>query len=350
MEPAYDQGGGAELAADLAACGRIIRAGSKSFHAASLLLPRDVRAAAYALYAFCREADDAVDCGADPIAALAGVRSRLAGAYAGRPVAGSVDRAFAWVVKAYGIPLAIPEALIEGFEWDSAGRRYATISDVKAYAARVAGTVGVMMALVMGVRGRKALARACDLGMAMQLTNIARDIGEDARTGRCYLPVSWLEEAGLTVDAMSALDTADEPVRLLTARLLSEAGPLYERGISGIALLPASCRPAIRAAAAIYAEIGEEIAKAGHDTISQRAVVSTWRKLALAAGSVMPVASDPALLQAPADRASQFLLDAVAALGPVRPSHIEVLRPGTASWALDLFVRLEQRDLQAETG
>src|SRR5262249_39014200 len=153
-----------------AACRASIRKGSKSFFAASLLLPREVREAALALYAFCRAADDAVDEGLnlDPLSQL---RERLDRAYARRPLAIAADRAFADVVVRYAIPRAIPEALLEGFEWDARGRRYETLSELVAYAARVAGTVGAMMTCLMGTRDPYVVARACDLGVAMQLTN-----------------------------------------------------------------------------------------------------------------------------------------------------------------------------------
>lgn len=340
----------AELAGDFAACGRIIRDGSKSFHAASLLLPRDVRAAAYALYAFCRVSDDAVDLGTDPAGALLDLRRRLRQAYAGQPDRASVDRAFAWVVSAYSIPAALPEALLEGFEWDATGRSFETLSDVKSYAARVAAAVGVMMSLVMGVRSREALARACDLGMAMQLTNIARDIGEDARAGRCYLPLEWLREAGLSPGDLAGLAEADSPVRALTARMLDAARPLYRSGVSGIALLPEACRPAIRAAASIYAEIGAEIARGGHDSIARRAVVSKRRKIALAAGSFIPVRTEEADADLPPAPECAFLIEAVAAAPLPKPQVADIPRAGTAPWAIDLFLRLEQRDLQAEAG
>lgn len=338
-----------ELANDLAACGRIIRDGSKSFHAASLLLPRDVRAAAYALYAFCRVSDDAVDNGAQPREALQDVRRRLRLAHAGQPDPTSVDRAFAWVLDAYAIPMAVPAALVEGFEWDAEGRRFETLEEVKAYAARVAATVGVMMSLVMGVRGRDALARACDLGLAMQLTNIARDIGEDARAGRCYLPGAWLRGMSLTANDLGALSEADDRVRDLTERMLDAARPLYAAGVSGIAMLPEACRPAIRAAASIYAEIGAEIARSGHDSIGRRAVVSKRRKIALAAGSFIPARTLPPNAAAPAAPECEFLIAAVEASEPPAPLA-EVPKSGSAPWAIDLFLRLEQRDLYPTEG
>lgn len=334
---------------DIALCAEAIRNGSKSFHTASKLLPRDVRAAAFALYAFCREADDAIDQSAQPQMALRGIRRRLSDAFAGRPAPTATDRAFAWVVRAYGIPKSVPDALIEGFEWDTLGRRYETLEDLKAYAARVASTVGIMMALVMGVRSREALARACDLGMAMQLTNIARDIGEDARSGRCYLPLSWLREKGLEPDALAHLPSADERLRELTGRLLTAARPLYTAGYQGTSYLPLACRPAIRAAARIYAAIGEEIAQAGYDSVSRRAVVPRRRKLLLAAGAFLPAGS-PMTPGLSAEPACVALIEAAMGSRPLLSSDPGALRPGTAPWALDLFLRLEQRNLQTGAG
>ena len=168
-----------------------MRGGSKTFFAASLLLPARVRAPASALYAFCRLADDEIDLGSDPQRAMAGLHRRLDHVYAGRPQPIDADHALAAVVHRFAIPRAMLDALLDGFVWDTQGRRYETLEDVHAYGARVAGAVGAMMALVMGTRDSAALARACELGVAMQLTNIARDVGEDARNGRLYLPRAW---------------------------------------------------------------------------------------------------------------------------------------------------------------
>ena len=184
----------------MAACRALMKGGSKSFFAASLLLPTSVCEPATALYAFCRLADDAIDDGGG-LEALQGLYDRLDRIYARDPAPIPADRAFAEVVARYGIPKALPAALIEGFEWDERGRTYDTLSDLTAYAARVAGTVGAMMTMLMGVRDADAVARACDLGIAMQFTNIARDVGEDARLGRIYLPRDWLREAGIDPDA-----------------------------------------------------------------------------------------------------------------------------------------------------
>ena len=169
---------------DMAACEELMRGGSKSFFAASSLLPTRVRMPAIALYAFCRVADDAIDEHDDDPLAMQKLRQRLADIYEGQPCAITEDRAMAMVVHRYGLPNELPAALLEGFAWDAEGRDYDSIDDLHDYCARVAGSVGAMMALIMGVRDPHALARACELGNAMQLTNIARDVGEDARRGR----------------------------------------------------------------------------------------------------------------------------------------------------------------------
>ncbi len=187
------------------------------------------------------------------------------------------------LMRRCAIPAALPEALLEGLAWDAEGRRYETIDELFDYAARVAGAVGAMMALIMDVRSQQALSRACDLGIAMQLTNIARDVGEDARLGRVYLPRQWLREAGIDADAWLSEPNLDERLRPIVARLIREADALYARARAGIALLPANCRPAILAAALIYQEIAREIERNALDSFTQRARVSANRKLLLMA-------------------------------------------------------------------
>ncbi|MEP6837228.1 MAG: squalene/phytoene synthase family protein, partial [Bradyrhizobium sp.] len=161
--------------ADMATCRALLKGGSRTFHAASKVLPRRVADPAIALYAFCRLADDAVDLGNDRAAAVARLQDRLNRAYRGQPMDLAADRVFADVVAKFSIPRELPEALLEGLAWDAQVRRYETLRDLTAYAARVAGAVGAMMTLVMGQRSPEIVARACDLSVAMQLTNIARD-------------------------------------------------------------------------------------------------------------------------------------------------------------------------------
>ncbi len=333
--------------ADRAACATLLRHGSRTFFAASHLLPRRVREPATALYAFCRLADDAIDgaagdgegsSGHDRLAILARLRERMDRAYRGAPLPLPADRAFADTVRRFAIPHALPAALIEGLAWDAADRRAETLSDLHAYAARVAGTVGVMMAIVMGVRDRTALARACDLGAAMQMTNIARDVGEDARAGRLYLPRAWMREAGLDPDAWLAAPTFSPALGTVVRRLLDEADRLYRAGEAGIAALPRSCRPGIRAARYLYAAIGDEVVRHGLDSVGRRAVVPGGRKARLLLRATLPVTRGNAARSVMPE--ARFLIEAVTPIAapPRRQGVRDQVR-----WTLDLFERVERR-------
>jgi phytoene synthase len=299
---------------DLQACHELMRGGSKTFFAASRVLPARVRAPAAALYAFCRVADDAIDLTDDRPRALADLRLRLDAVYAGAPRPIVADRALAFVVDSCGIPRLLLDALLEGFAWDAAEREYETLEDVYDYGARVAGTVGAMMALVMDTRSPQALARACELGVAMQLTNIARDVGEDARAGRLYLPRAWLREVGIDPQAWLAAPDFGPGIASVVQRLLQAADVLYARAEQGVAALPRDCRLAIQAARLVYAEIGREVEAAGLDSVTRRAVVRQRRKLALIAQASMAmlVAPTGALAHAPPLPAVRYLVDAAA--------------------------------------
>jgi phytoene synthase len=343
---------------DIAACRALLKGGSRTFHAASKVLPRGVADPAIALYAFCRLADDAVDLGNDRTAAVARLRERLDCAYSGQPTNLAADRAFADVVAKFGIPRELPEALLEGLAWDAEVRRYETLQDLSAYAVRVAGSVGAMMTLVMGQRAPEIVARACDLGVAMQLTNIARDVGEDARAGRLYLPLQWLRETGIDPDAWLAKPEFNPEIAAIMQRLLDSADSLYNRATLGIAQLPLRCRPGIYAARALYAEIGRELERGGLDSISRRAVVSTNRKLTVLTRMFFLLETEwtPARRLGPVAKVdeSQFLVEAVAATPLREAARLPKprLRPigDRVIWVIDLFARLERRDQLQRTG
>jgi len=335
------------LPGDLDACRTLLRGGSRTFYAASLLLPARVRDPAIALYAFCRVADDAVDLAYEDglstssaaVRALARLHLRLDRVYSGDPLPQPADRAFADVVKRFAIPKTLPLALLEGFEWDTVGRRYATIEDLQAYAVRVAGTVGAMMALLMDVRTPEALARACDLGIGMQLTNIARDVGEDARAGRMYLPLEWLQEEGINPEGFLNDPRFNPAIARVIARLLAAADEAYQRARDGVAALPADCRPGIDAAGRLYAEIGRQVERQQLDSVSCRAVVSGGRKLRVAFPALTAVLRTAGAGQArPAIQAAQFLINAVVN-EPVQPrvrideqSGFPILAPVRGVW------------------
>lgn len=324
---------------DIETCKRLIREGSRSFYTASLLLPRVVREQACALYAFCRLSDDAVDGPEARSDAVARLLDRLDAIYAGAPRDIAADRALARVVSDTGLPQALPAALLEGLAWDAAGRRFASLEDLHAYAARVASAVGAMMTVMMGVRDPDTLARACDLGAAMQLTNIARDVGEDARNGRIYLPLDWCREEGLVVDEFLAAPRFDHRVARVVERLLCEADRLYDRALDGIAGLPGTCRPAIHAARLIYREIGRVIRSQGCDSVSSRAVVPDREKMALVVRALGLAAVTPRGPAAPVLPPMRFLVEAVPAAIPRRLRADEKV-----VWVAELFSKLEERE------
>ncbi|MDJ0683250.1 MAG: phytoene/squalene synthase family protein [Alphaproteobacteria bacterium] len=328
---------------DRAACKALIEQGSKSFHAASLLLPGRIRDPAYAIYAFCRIADDHVDLGEDPIQAVADLTARLDDIYAGKPMDHPVDRALTDVVLRHHIPRRLFDALIEGLEWDSAGRAYETIGDLHGYSARVASAVGAIMTCLMGKRDPVILSRACDLGVAMQLTNIARDVGEDARAGRIYLPRVWLREAGIEAEVLLADPRMSPALGRVIERLLDHADTLYERSGAGIAALPGRCRPAINAARRLYQAIGDEIRLLDYNTIDQRAYVDTKRKLILAAKAAREAAFLGKADTAPCLDETEFLVRAVSDYPKEIFSRAHTDIDSRIEWIILLFEKLESR-------
>lgn len=332
----------------VAACRELLKNGSRSFHVASLILPRAVREPATVLYAFCRVADDAVDLSPGRKEAVRRLRERLDRAYAGNPIRSHIDEAFARVVKNFSIPKAWPEALIEGLEWDANGRRYEDLASLEAYAVRVAGAVGLMMTALMDKPTSQKLARACDLGVAMQLTNICRDVGEDARAGRIYLPTQWLEEAGIDPDAWLADPVFTPAIGLVVGRCLERADVLYERAETGIAQLPMGCRPSMYAARYIYAEIGHQVAANGFDSVGQRTVVSTSRKLELLSKSILVAMSPGRRYTHPPLGSAEYLLagrDLEQWFGDRMVSAGRGFGQ-QAEWLVDLFHSLEDRSIR----
>ena len=325
---------------DLEHCRAAIRTGSYSFHAASRLLPAHVRDPALVLYAFCRLADDEVDEGDAKRVAVLSLQDRLDAIYAGRPKNAPEDRAFASVIETFEMPKALPDALLEGLAWDAQERRYNDLSGVRGYSARVASAVGVMMCVLMRMREADALARACDLGVAMQLTNIARDIGEDARAGRIYLPLDWFAEVGLEPQAFLADPKATPDIRRMARRLLAEAQRLYLRSEAGVPALPRDSRMGIYAARFIYAGIGTEVRREQYDSVSRRAHTSKLQKLGwmgkaiVRTGASLIVPHSPVLHAKPLPEV-EFLVDAAS-----RTTRSQ----GRTAALLDVLAQLQQRE------
>ncbi len=262
-----------------------ISRGSKSFALASRLLPRRARDQAAMVYAWCRRADDAIDLAPpeDQPAALARLDDELARIYAGDALDEPALAGFASVVRARAIPRLYPAELLAGMAMDAAGTRYETLADLEVYCWRVASTVGLMMSHVLGVSRDDALAEAAELGVAMQLTNICRDVAEDWARGRLYVPDELLAAhggGGLAGALGGPLPrTAIRPLGAAVAELLAIADTRYRRADRGLRALPLRGAVAVRAARGIYAAIGGRLAARDHDVTAGRAVVSPARKL-----------------------------------------------------------------------
>lgn len=266
-----------------------IAKGSRSFAAASKLFDRTTRERVWLLYAWCRRCDDLADGQAlgrdmqgadDPDARLAEIRTKTDAALAREATGDPCFDALAIVAAECGIPREFIDDHIAGFALDAEGWTPGTEQDLLRYCYHVAGVVGRMMALVMGVSADDAqtLDRAEDLGLAFQLANIARDIGEDADNGRCYLPRDWLMEKGIDAAELRAPD--HRPALAALARRLAEMAERYEeRARSGTPALPFRSAWAVLAAAGIYGDIARKVVAAGEAALDERVFTTRGEKL-----------------------------------------------------------------------
>ena len=266
-----------------------IARGSKSFAAASLLFDRPTRERAWLLYAWCRACDDIADGQdhghgmtrvEDAPARLAELSAKTEAALAGEVVGDPAFDALRIVAAETRMPHGFARDLIAGFALDAEDWRPRTEDDLYRYCYHVAGVVGCMMAVVMGVDpdDDATLDRACDLGMAFQLANIARDIGEDDAVGRCYLPVEWLVEMD-----MPPGEHMKPPFRprlaVLARRLADRAGAFEASARIGTPALSFRSAWAVLAAAAIYGTIGRRVAERGEHAWDRRIGTSASAKL-----------------------------------------------------------------------
>ncbi|MFT3967015.1 MAG: phytoene/squalene synthase family protein [Sphingobium sp.] len=266
-----------------------IARGSRSFAAASRLFAPVMRDNVWLLYAWCRACDDIID-GQDHGGALTGVAdldARLTrvealtdAALAGEETGEAAFDCLGLVARECRLPRRYIDDLTEGFALDAEGWRPETADDLFAYCYHVAGAVGCLMAIIMGVApdDDAVLDRACDLGLAFQLANVARDVIEDARGGRCYLPRQWLGEMGLEEDGLLALSARPGLARL-TGRLAALAGRYEASARLGTPALPFRASWAVLAAAGIYGGIGRKVAAAGQGALERRVVTGRLEKL-----------------------------------------------------------------------
>ncbi|MDZ5458617.1 phytoene/squalene synthase family protein [Azohydromonas lata] len=302
-------------AVDAGSHGRqVIQAGSSSFAAAARLFDPGTRRSTVMLYAWCRHCDDVID-GQQlghgqregrrdhSLQRLQELETLTRRACAGRRSGILAFDGLAEVVRQHGIPPALPLEHLAGFRMDVEGSRYETLADTLLYCYRVAGVVGLMMARVMGARDAAVLDRACDLGLAFQLTNIARDIVEDAAIGRIYVPLQWLHTAGVAADEVCD-PRHRQALAGVAARLLAAADPYYASARAGLAALPVRSAWSVATARDVYREIGRKVHARGPQAWDTRARTSSaekaWfvaRGMAVAlAMRALPAAPRPATL------------------------------------------------------
>ena len=264
-------------------CQQKAAASGSSFYYSFLFLPRERRRAITALYAFCREVDDVVDECTDAAVArmkLAWWRTELAAAFHGTPQH-PVARALAEVAPKFNLAEARLAEIIDGMEMDLQYNRYPDFGALKLYCHRVAGVVGLLSAEIFGYQDKRTLDYAADLGMAFQLTNIIRDVGEDARRDRIYLPLDETTRHGVSeADILQARQT-DGFRRLMEFQI----GRALEYYRSAFEKLPAADRRAQRAGivmAAIYQTTLDEIRRDGCRVLNQRISLTPVRKLWIA--------------------------------------------------------------------
>jgi 15-cis-phytoene synthase len=264
-------------------CQRKAAQSGSSFYYSFLFLPPERRRAITALYAFCREVDDAVDEPSDAAVArarLAWWRDEVARLYRGTPQH-PVSQALAPAVRDFGVTEAGLSEIMDGMEMDLAQSRYLDYAALRVYCHRVAGVVGTLAAGIFGVGDPKTFEYAERLGLAFQLTNIIRDVGEDARKNRIYLPMDEMQRFGVTAaDILNARET--DAFRRLMEFQAGRARACYDEAL---ALLPRADRRAQRPGlvmAAIYRALLDEIARDGYRVLRQRVALTPIRKLWIA--------------------------------------------------------------------
>ena len=256
---------------------KIMAKGSKSFYLASRFFPRELMVGSSLIYYWCRHCDDVIDDGGSD-SNLSQLKSHTEEVWSHSPDLPLPFLALRKVSSQFQIPSFYPMELLEGMAMDDRNETYANFNELRIYCYRVASTVGLMMGHVMGLFDKSALKQAAHMGIAMQLTNIARDVKEDYERGRLYLPQDWLAS-----EQLNSANYFDEENRArlfqVVKRLLNEAESYYESGMSGLVSLPWRSAFTVLIAANFYREIGRLILRKGEKALSSRTIVPGWRKV-----------------------------------------------------------------------
>jgi phytoene synthase len=271
------------VAESFAYCRAMTRAHAKSFYFSSIALPRAKKEAAFAVYAFCRFADDLLDEDLAPGKAVsrAKLRELLGSLFGGRETGMPFAAAFSLTVERYRIPIGLFEELIEGVCMDSGPVRIRNFKELHLYCYRVASVVGLMMSRIFGLEDERGNERAIEMGVAMQLTNILRDVREDLELDRIYLPADELERFGISGDFLRA-GRVNGPWRQFMKFQIERARSYYRSGEAGIPLLaPDGSQLTVAIMSSVYSGILDEIERADYDVFKGRVHVRFARKLRL---------------------------------------------------------------------
>ncbi|GCE19628.1 phytoene desaturase [Dictyobacter kobayashii] len=277
-------------------CRQVTQRASKTFYWGSVFLPPQKRQAVWAIYAFCRMVDDIVDEEADgttpaighlrgsysPARAIDGWREALIRLYEqGRTADDPILLAWDHMLEYYPVPLRPALDLLDGVEMDLTRQRYLNFDELHLYCYRVAGTVGLLTSPIFGYEDEEALNHAVDLGIALQLTNILRDIGEDARRDRIYLPLDEMARFGYSeTDLMEGV--INDEFRELVHFQMKRADEYYQRSLPGIDLLHPDCRLAVRLSGTLYRCILDRIRINNFNVFTMRASVPLQTKVRMA--------------------------------------------------------------------
>ncbi len=287
VEPNHEPGVDRERAASYRLSRELTKANSKTFYFASMFLPPEKRRAIWAVYAFCRTADDIVDTRAprdERLAALDDWRQHLIAAYDGR-ASHPLMIAFADAATRFNIPIEPALDLLDGARRDVMILRYDTYEELLDYCYLVASTVGLMTSPVLGYQAG-ALPFGVALGRAMQMTNILRDVGEDARMGRIYLPAEDLRRFGYPEERLLSGAIDDSFIALMKFQI-ARVRAMYEAAAPGIALLASESRHTVKVALALYRRILDEIERNDYDVFTRRAFVPLRGKIITALSTLL---------------------------------------------------------------
>ena len=322
----------------------LLKKHAKSFYWASFFLSKIVIKKSTILYNFCRTLDDIADEN-NGLKIKKENFSKFKKDFLDKNFKNPIIREMWLIIDSEKISRKIVLDLFDGVESDLQEKvNLKSKKDLLIYSYKVAGTVGLMMSKILQVKDKEALKGAVDLGIAMQLTNIARDIGEDARNNRIYIPTDWMKRNGIAVDAFLKNPENFPEVSILVKQLLNKADYFYKRAGAGYFSLPKECRPGIFSAGKIYSKIGKHIAASNYDSVSRRAYTTTFEKFLMLISSigdsalttVMPI---PSTIHAAALPEVNFLVNSVKT-----PKESKKSFKQRSSKFINLLFDLEQKD------